>query len=77
MASSVDYRKEVQKNHSQTSCSSAPLPSSSLSAVQCLNSAPIRPRSLYATHSYHVQPEESNIQVQDQFITFQNIHNFL
>ena len=63
MANSVEFRKEAQKNTSQMSCSSAPLPSSSLTGSQCLTPAPLRPRSLYTTHTYHAQAEQVNFQV--------------
>ena len=71
MACSMEYRNEVQKNPSQTSCSSAPLPNSSLTSLQAFNPTPLRPRSLYTTHSYHPQTDEATFQV----INF-NLKNF-
>ncbi|KAJ8686450.1 hypothetical protein QAD02_022244 [Eretmocerus hayati] len=68
IASSADRRKEAQKNVSQTSCSSAPLPSSSLTALQFSNPTPqIRPRSLY---TYHVQPEETGFPRYSEFTKY-------
>ncbi|XP_011503349.1 PREDICTED: uncharacterized protein LOC105366555 [Ceratosolen solmsi marchali] len=67
LATSMDYRKEAQKNLSQISCSSAPLPSSSLTTLQCLTPTPLRTRSLLTTHTYHVQPEETNFHRYTEF----------
>ncbi|XP_035720238.1 uncharacterized protein LOC118440793 isoform X3 [Vespa mandarinia] len=60
-----EFRKDMQKRIAPGGPQSAILPACSMTTIQTQSvpTTPMRPRSLYTTHSYHAQTEDTNFQV--------------
>lgn len=60
-----EFRKDMQKRIAPVGPQSAILPACSMTTIQTQSAptTPMRPRSLYTTHSYHAQTEDANFQV--------------
>ncbi|XP_043674902.1 uncharacterized protein LOC122632306 isoform X3 [Vespula pensylvanica] len=60
-----EFRKDMQKRIAPAGPQPAVLPACSMTTIQTQSAptTPMRPRSLYTTHSYHAQTEDANFQV--------------
>ncbi|XP_035720237.1 uncharacterized protein LOC118440793 isoform X2 [Vespa mandarinia] len=64
-----EFRKDMQKRIAPGGPQSAILPACSMTTIQTQSvpTTPMRPRSLYTTHSYHAQTEDTNFQRYSEF----------
>ncbi|KAF7391034.1 hypothetical protein HZH66_009514 [Vespula vulgaris] len=64
-----EFRKDMQKRIAPAGPQPAVLPACSMTTIQTQSAptTPMRPRSLYTTHSYHAQTEDANFQRYSEF----------